>query len=115
MYNQIHNNLKDQITPQRAYGSYPTTALIDVTSIRCRAQYLLEGHSVLKKLPVQPSPALLLIEHRARSKLALPTPAPPARAYPEHQCRGLKVYTVKARKLEHGFRRISARIPYTLP
>ena len=24
-------------------------------------------------------------------------------------------YTVEARKLEHGFRRISARIPYTLP
>ena len=23
--------------------------------------------------------------------------------------------TVEARKLEHGFRRISARIPYTLP
>ena len=24
-------------------------------------------------------------------------------------------YTVNARKLEHGFRRILARIPYTLP
>ena len=24
-------------------------------------------------------------------------------------------YTVEARKLEHGFRRISARIPFTLP
>ena len=24
-------------------------------------------------------------------------------------------FTVEARKLEHGFRRISARIPYTLP
>ena len=25
------------------------------------------------------------------------------------------VFIVNARKLEHGFRRISARIPYTLP
>ena len=27
----------------------------------------------------------------------------------------VKLHTVEARKLEHGFRRISARIPYTLP
>ena len=27
----------------------------------------------------------------------------------------IKEHTVEARKLEHGFRRISARIPYTLP
>ena len=28
---------------------------------------------------------------------------------------GLTVYIVEARKLEHGFRRISARTPYILP
>ena len=28
---------------------------------------------------------------------------------------GFGKLTVEARKLEHGFRRISARIPYTLP
>ena len=27
----------------------------------------------------------------------------------------LRLRSVEARKLEHGFRRISARIPYTLP
>ena len=32
-----------------------------------------------------------------------------------NMCTHMCVYIVDPRKLEHGFRRISARIPYTLP
>ena len=31
------------------------------------------------------------------------------------ECKNSHPYIVEARELEHGFRRISARIPYTLP